>query len=1035
MAHPGRGRVLSAVAAALVLLHSGGAAAQVVRNEASASRGSAASGVRDEAACPDGVCETEVENGELSYRLPCGLSDGERIAVNHAVWALLSDVGEASFSFACEGPGGDGARICTAAVREGTTGAGDAEGGGDPVHLAVDPGVVATDARAVRVRFRDPAGDSWPTPDVAPGVLDNACIPVGGHRRYDAVPGSAGWAAGRDAGGEVVVGGGGVVKAVGKLPPMGESRLVEVLRFLADRRERFCAEARDGALWLAFDASGDCARPALRTWRIWHAGRQLRDGARTPPGTLRLRTKLTAQDVDVDAVLELVEKLGVEHADPDVMLTRHRGAILPLTADDEAFLEYRVAPPPREGATQGAFRLRVAVPESERGTFLPVAEDDDEDMLHAVIAASAGAGFEIGALDVRDVNPDGGAAIFGVAPGESEVSAIHVWSPAGQSAGARLTRVALEEGTRPRRRRESDIAVALRDIVTPGGEMRLGGRGRTLRLCSAAHKPWRRVAYGGAGQMNVPVWAGGGDVACADHRERDWEPAFEAVAAIAEDLEGDELYVALAPAGGGHDLVAVPLDPGAAAEPRHALWRTAPAVAETGCETRLRGKPSAALIRHLSEHELECRQTEEIERASDAPSEGGSASWATGLRTRVGTMVLLAEDCPDLTLDPLPGEGGAQVDGADLERQFRAFVARPPAPACDASDGRWLVASRRLFVVVGGRVSAADDTAVAAELAPEVVGPFVRRAARWLATRPDPPPGLRAALLGGEYVMLDVGSANLGQPPPRYDDVGFLLGETRCAGRVARKADSMPPVFDREPDRDEPPQEGAEDGYRCERIVVSLKLSGKRWEPDVDDAGRMVSGLRNVAVTRHVVVTPSAESRVVDCLRELARAEVEEACSAAVRFENGGREPLSGLDGGRTGRALLAGVLPGEPGPFVDLVAAVSGPGWRLVTHSEERFLLEDSEARRLRFNYLNGTCVEVDVGEVDEVVKQVLRGGSPSRTGRDRIQDIEKWRRESIENSRGSGVHDWWTARFTQDPLMGIGSRGRSCADPAVSR
>lgn len=1070
MMRPGRGMALLVVGTALGLLHpDSDASAQARRDGASADGAPAAARAQDPSACPDAdVQRCYREWKDLRYRVFGAPPDGVS-AVNDALARLLGDVGRASFDVECGEQGGDGGTICTAVVRKGTADGGDGEGGVDAIHLAVEPRGDVRDARAVRVRFRGSAdGSRLPEDAVAPGILAGAGIEDGDYRRYDAVLGPEAWAAApekTDAGWRpVVVGrGDGAVESIGELPPMeedgaaGEARLRSVLQLLADRPDRFCASDEE-ALWLTFDASDDCEQQGtLRSWRIWHGGGRRRSGGRRAPGTLRLQTKLPVVEVDLEGVLDLAARLGVDDPDPMVMLTRHGEVIRPSGYED-ALLRYRVAVPSRDDVAPDMFDLRVAAPEDRRGTFGPIEEDDAEDMLHEAIAESGRAGG-IGALDVHGVPGGGGTAIFGREAGVAHVSALHVWIP-GLPAGA-LTPVSLGEKTRPDPTREADIAAALRGMVKPGGEVHLGGAAETLRLCSHAQAPWRRVAFDGAGQMDVPLWADGEDVACAKYRQRDWEPMFEAVAAIAGKRGGQGVRVALASGRGGRDFVAEPIETGAGPAPRHVLWRTAP-VTNTGCETRLGGRASADLIRYLSAHEdLECLQTEEVDRASGAPAESGPPRWAAGLRTRGHEMILLAEDCRDLTLRPLgPEDPAARPEvGADLAEQFRTFVEEHPAPACEAEEGEWLVALDRLFVVVGGSLTAADDGHVTAALDRELEERFVRMTARWMASRPGPPaeesapPGrapsrragaaagagaagnLRARRIDGHYVMIDVGLGG----GTRYHDAGIVLDETRCAGRVARR-DSVPPAFTAPVNLEKAGRAEPGAGYRCEVIVVGLALFGKNWQPRPtgDGDGRTVRGLRSVAVARNVVVRSDPAS-LVACLRALAQAEVDEACDADVTFETGAGEPLDAVNNAVTDRrALLAAVLKAavpeaaareeESSAAVDFVAAVAGSGWRLAGGGPfaNGFVLENSGAGRLRFDHLHGTCVDVAADAVLEVVETVLRGTSTSedRTGLDWILDI-------VELRRGPQGRDrWWRQEFTRDPLWRIAAQGRACMD-----
>ena len=182
-------------------------------------------------------------------------------------------------------------------------------------------------------------------------------------------------------------------------------------------------------------------------------------------------------------------------------------------------------------------RLRIEAPAAAPETrFVPVADDDDDDMLHAVVGE---AGPPVDALHLHNLHAEPAGrqvAVFARAPAPPSLSAVWVWTRADQSTAGRLTPVELGPDTDEPPERQPHIAAALRGVVRPDQAVHLRGSEQTLRLCSAAHRPWRRVADDGADQMDVPLWAGGEEVACAAHLEHDWEPIFKALAAITERL-------------------------------------------------------------------------------------------------------------------------------------------------------------------------------------------------------------------------------------------------------------------------------------------------------------------------------------------------------------------------------------------------------------------------------------------------------------------------------------------------------------------
>ena len=1081
--------VVWTVGVGIRLLHAdGGSAMQALGREEATNRTPLARSARSASECPQAARSFEVV--QLEYEVPPTLCGSERQAVHQAVYGLLRDAGPAKFSFECR-ENLESGFVCSARLWPGNAGGEAGRTGAEPVDLTV----ATRDDRAVRVRLRRPV----PVDAVLPGavgaaIVMNSEVSDGAHR-YDAVLSPAGeaWVAASHGDGRVLAGDGdGGLDHLGYLPAMTEARRGAVLRYLADHRREFCATDGAASFWLTFDEPEHCAQPALRTWQIWHDGHERADGHRAEPGTLRLQTKLSAATVDIGDVMRLAGKLewtarrgeAAEEAEAsgELMLTRHGELIAPQPPGDEGILDYRLAAPSRADM----LRLRIEAPAAAPETrFVPVADDDDEEMLHAVVAAVvAGAGPPVDALHLHDLHdePAGGqVAVFARAPAPPSLSAVWVWTRADQSTAGQLTPVTLVPGTDAPPERQPHIAATLRGVVRPGQAVHLRGNEQTLRLCSAARRPWRRVADDGADQMDVPLWAGGEEVACADHLEHAWEPTFAALAAIAERLRdgasgaprepralqaaagaaarpaGAALHVAMAPA--EQDLIAVRDEPMQDEPKRYALWRTAEPPENTQCRTGLGGSAAAALVRYLSRSdELTCQQT--VEHAPELEA----LPWAAGIRASSGKMVLLTEECEALTLHPLGPDDPAAAEGVpDVAKQFRRFVHRAPGCAPPAPDhGAWFVAMNRLFVVVDPRLSLAADEEAAADLDRGVAAGGMRMVGRWLASQPAPPAsGLRAAPLadgeGGARVMIGVGpesGVEQENERPDYDDVGVVLDESRCAGRVARGTDERPVVFPR--DRETADDEDGE-GYRCEQIVVSLKLLGRRWQRARDADGREVRGTRGVALDRHIIVTPPDDASLVECLRELARAEVSGGCAASVSFETAAGESLRVVNDAvpeDDRRVLLEGVLKGAlegalegvlkgPDGAVDLVAAVSGADWRLhATGAPDDGLLPDDGLflltrntedgpPLLRFNHFNLTCLEIGGDEVRGAVETLLvdRESTPDRTGLEWVAEIETRRRSS------PGADPlWWHGLFTRDPRSAFITYGRDCTDASTA-
>ena len=824
-----------------------------------------------------------------------------------------------------------------------------------------------------------------------------------GIERYDVVAGQTAWVAVPSEGVDVIWGksapdDAGTVR-IGALPgEIDAAQRRTALRHLADHGSgstpHFCASGASEHLWLSVVPDELCKEATGRTWRIWYGGAESAHEYQEELTNLRLQLADAPgeADVEIEHVVELGRRIRAEndHADAEltVLLTRHAGTDLLLRRSPSREVgvdSYLVAAAGHEEDADVC--ERVVALETEAG--LPMDDDNGRAALRAALDALCS--FED--LYAYPSSSEGGKQLVFMARrvDDDVLSKILVWPGQRVDPGSEdeLVEVRLGEKARPAPARGKDIARALRGRVLLDGavqDLYLEGRATGLRLCSTGWSPFRLVGEGGAGEMDVPLWAGR-EVACKDYRGRDWDSVFGAMAGLDEPrlvFDADSEGAFIAARGDEASFMLHRSDGGKRRS--------------TECATGLAGEESKALVRHLlSRPELTCSETAEI----------GGGEWAAAMWWNTGNVIALAEECRlELRGPPRSFERDAPYV-SELDALATRYRRRVETGCTTSAAGRWLVALDELFFVVDGELWPVSERLPMMTFEPrDLEREYLVRLASWLASPAiaPVPAGLQATLRDGQLIIRFPSSGG----DIEHDlEPRVVLTGNRCVAGLTGDHEGNPVRFSL-PDFGSVPSNGGvgEDGYTCE-IIIEMAIDGKD-----------VNGDRSVEIERRMTVAPGDSTPLLPCLGSLGSGTVTCGADVLLGLENGSRERLDAFGPPWIGK-LFDGVLAGQPWA-VDLIAAVPAPGWKVVmpdqaTQDDSTFLLHsgDADPRVIRFNHVDETCRHGVDQEISDALRPLVLDG--------RNADTASWdglRFVGWSATKPRRLALWWQELFRTNPV-----------------